>query len=177
MLIASTIFNDKGLNGWKAYSNYNSANVDPGFKELYDKVAEANEKRVFTTWQDELMMENKRNQEDMLQLLLMRDQMPVSIKDRALYLINTYNNLKREAPDMTEYADKKIEELNYLQVYMAANLIPELPSDTQVWEEINEAGQSIYYLVYQLPQEAAQLSPGLEKFTFRYRVNDLQQQH
>ena len=58
---------------------------------------------------------------------------------------------------------------------MAANLIPELPSDTQVWEEINEAGQSIYYLVYQLPQEAAQLSPGLENFTFRYRVNDLQQ--
>ena len=111
MLIASTIFNDNGLNGWKAYSNYNSANVDPGFKELYDKVAEANEKRVFTTWQDEVMMENKRNQEDMLQLLLMRDQMPVNIKDRALYLINTYTNLKREMPDMTEYADKKIEEL------------------------------------------------------------------
>jgi hypothetical protein len=111
MLIASTIFNDNGLNGWKAYSNYNSANVDPGFKELYDKVAEANEKRVFTTWQDELMIENKRNQEDMLQLLLMRDQMPVSIKDRALYLINTYTNLKRESPDMTEYADKKIEQL------------------------------------------------------------------
>ena len=74
-------------------------------------VAEANEKRVFTTWQDEVMIENKRNQEDMLQLLLMRDQMPVSIKDRALYLINTYTNLKREMPDMTEYADKKIEEL------------------------------------------------------------------
>ena len=111
MLIASTIFNDNGLNGWKAYSNYNSANADPGFKKLYEMVAEANEKRVFTTWQDELMVENKRNQEDMLQLLLMRDQMPVSIKDRARYLINTYNNLKREAPDMTEYADKKIEEL------------------------------------------------------------------
>ena len=37
--------------------------------------------------------------------------MPVNIKDRALYLINTYINLKREMPDMTEYADKKIEEL------------------------------------------------------------------
>lgn len=58
---------------------------------------------------------------------------------------------------------------------MAANLIPELPSDTQVWQEINEAGQSIYYLVYQLPPEAAQLSPGLEKFTFRYKVSDLKE--
>ena len=45
---------------------------------------------------------------------------------------------------------------------MAANLIPELPVDTQVWQEINEAGQSVYYLVYQLPPEAAALSPGLE---------------
>ena len=58
---------------------------------------------------------------------------------------------------------------------MAANLIPELPSDTQVWQEINEAGQSIYYLVYQLPPEAAQLSPGLENFTFRYKVSDLKE--
>ena len=58
---------------------------------------------------------------------------------------------------------------------MAANLIPELPSDTQVWQEINEAGQSIYYLVFQLPQEAAQLSPGLENFTFRYKVSDLKE--
>jgi len=56
---------------------------------------------------------------------------------------------------------------------MAANLIPQLPSDTQVWQEINESGQSIYYLVYKLPQEAADLSPGLENFTFRYKVKDL----
>ena len=53
---------------------------------------------------------------------------------------------------------------------MAANLIPELPVDTQVWQEINEAGQSVYYLVYQLPPEAAALSPGLENFTFRYKA-------
>ena len=58
---------------------------------------------------------------------------------------------------------------------MAANLIPELPSDTQVWQEINESGQSIYYLVFQLPQETAQLSPGLENFTFRYKVSDLKE--
>jgi len=56
---------------------------------------------------------------------------------------------------------------------MAANLIPQLPSDTQVWQEINESGQSIYYLVYKLPQEAADLSPGLENFTLRYKVKDL----
>jgi hypothetical protein len=56
---------------------------------------------------------------------------------------------------------------------MAANLIPELPADTQVWQEINEEGQSVYYLVYQLPPEAAALSPGLENFTFRYKVTDL----
>tara|TARA_R100000353_G_scaffold39993_2_gene31757 strand:+ start:34102 stop:35349 length:1248 start_codon:yes stop_codon:yes gene_type:complete len=58
---------------------------------------------------------------------------------------------------------------------MAANLIPELPVDTQVWQEINEAGQSVYYLVYQLPPEAAALSPGLENFTFRYKVRDLKE--
>ena len=58
---------------------------------------------------------------------------------------------------------------------MAANLIPELPVDTQVWQEINEAGQSVYYLVYQLPPEAAALSPGLENFTFRYKVTDLKE--
>ncbi len=58
---------------------------------------------------------------------------------------------------------------------MAANLIPQLPSDTQVWQEINESGQSIYYLVYKLPQEAADLSPGLENFTFRYKVKDLKE--
>lgn len=58
---------------------------------------------------------------------------------------------------------------------MAANLIPQLPSDTELWQEINEAGQSVYYLVFQLPPEAAQLSPGLENFTFRYKVDDLKE--
>ena len=56
---------------------------------------------------------------------------------------------------------------------MASNLITSLPVDTQVWKEINEAGQISYYLVYQLPKEAASISSGLENFTFRYKVNDL----
>jgi hypothetical protein len=58
---------------------------------------------------------------------------------------------------------------------MAANLIPELPADTELWQEIDESGNSVYYLVYQLPEEAAQLSPGLENFTFRYKVTDLKE--
>lgn len=58
---------------------------------------------------------------------------------------------------------------------MANNLIPQLPSDTEVWQEIDENGNSIYYLVYQLPQEAKSLATGLENFTWRYKVTDLKE--
>ena len=43
--------------------------------------------------------------------LELRDKMPVSIEGRAMQLIDAYNTLKRESPDMTEFADKKIEKL------------------------------------------------------------------
>lgn len=58
---------------------------------------------------------------------------------------------------------------------MANNLIPQLPSDTEVWQEIDENGNSIYYLVYQLPEEAKSLVAGLENFTWRYKVTDLKE--
>lgn len=58
---------------------------------------------------------------------------------------------------------------------MANNLIPQLPSDTEVWQEIDEKGNSVYYLVYQLPQEAKSLATGLENFTWRYKVTDLKE--
>ena len=58
---------------------------------------------------------------------------------------------------------------------MARNLIPELPSDTQVWEEIDTNGVSIYYLVYTLPSEARSLATGLDNFTWRYKVSNLEE--
>ena len=58
---------------------------------------------------------------------------------------------------------------------MANDLIPQLPSDTEVWEEIDENGNSVYYLVYQLPAEAKSLAPNLENFTWRYKVTDLKE--
>jgi len=111
LLIASTIYNDNGLNGWRAYSNYNDPNGDEGFKELYEMVQKQNRTRVFKSWQDEIMQKNQKNNADMLHILELRDQMPVNIKDRAMVLIDAYNELKREAPDMTDFADKKIEKL------------------------------------------------------------------
>lgn len=58
---------------------------------------------------------------------------------------------------------------------MASNLIPELPEDTEVWEEIDDNGISSYYLVYQLPPSAQQLASGLQDFTWRYKVTNLDQ--
>ena len=111
LLIASTIYNDNGLNGWRAYSNYNDPNGDEGFKELYEMVQKQNRTRVFKSWQDEIMQKNQKNNADMLHILELRDQMPVNIKDRAMTLIDAYNKLKVENPDMTNFADKKIEKL------------------------------------------------------------------
>ena len=111
MLIASTIYNDNGKDGWRAYTNYNDPNGDQGFKDLYDMVAEANEKRVYKSYADQVMLENAKNNADMLHILELRDKMPVNIKDRAKVLIDAYTELKRESPDMTEFADKKIEKL------------------------------------------------------------------
>jgi len=111
LLIASTIYNDNGLNGWRAYSNYNDPNGNEGFKELYERVQKQNRTRVFKSWQDEIMQKNQKNVADMLHILELRDKMPVNIKDRAMVLIDAYNELKRETPDMTDFADKKIEKL------------------------------------------------------------------
>jgi hypothetical protein len=111
LLIASTIYNDNGLNGWRAYSNYNDPNGDTGFKELYDMVNKQNKTRVFKSWSDKLMAENEKNYQDMLHILEIRDKMPVNIKERAMTLIDAYNKLKQESPDMTNFVDKKIEKL------------------------------------------------------------------
>ena len=111
LLIASTIYNDNGKEGWRAYSNYNDPDGDTGFKELYDMVSKQNNKRVFKSWSDNLMEVNNRNYEDMLHILELKDKMPVNIKDRAMTLIDAYTLLKRESPDMTEFVDKKIEKL------------------------------------------------------------------
>jgi len=111
LLIASTIYNDNGKEGWRAYSNYNDPNGDTGFKELYDMVSKQNNERVFKSWSDNLMEVNNRNYQDMLHILELRDKMPVNIKDRAMTLIDAYTLLKRESPDMTEFVDKKIEKL------------------------------------------------------------------
>lgn len=111
LLIASTIYNDNGLNGWRAYSNYNDPNGDTGFKELYDMVDKQNKTRVFKSWSDELMAENEKNYQDMLHILEIRDKMPVNIKERAMTLIDAYNKLKKESPDMTNFVNKKIEKL------------------------------------------------------------------
>ena len=62
------------------------------------------------------MLENAKNNADMLHILELRDKMPVNIKDRAKVLIDAYTELKRESPDMTEFADKKMKNLNHLQV-------------------------------------------------------------
>tara|TARA_R100000353_G_scaffold39993_2_gene31756 strand:+ start:33231 stop:34112 length:882 start_codon:yes stop_codon:yes gene_type:complete len=111
LLIASTIYNDNGKAGWRAHTNYIDPNGDEGFKELYDMVAKANEKRVYKSYSDELMQINRKNTADMLEILELRDKMPVSIEGRAMQLIDAYNTMKRESPDMTEFADKKIEKL------------------------------------------------------------------
>lgn len=58
---------------------------------------------------------------------------------------------------------------------MANNYIPQLPSDTELWQEIDNDGTISYYLVYQLPSEAKSLSPNLSNFTWRYKVTDLKE--
>tara|TARA_R100001460_G_scaffold56010_1_gene95425 strand:- start:43 stop:546 length:504 start_codon:yes stop_codon:yes gene_type:complete len=110
MMIASTIFNDNGMDGWNAYSNYKNGN-DQGFKDLYESVQSANEERVYSTWDQDLMIENRKNTADMLRILEMRGKMPVNIEDRAKTLIDAYVTLKRDNADMTEFADSKIEKL------------------------------------------------------------------
>ena len=110
MIIAGTIFNDNGLEGWKAYTNYKNGN-DQGFKDLYESVQSANEQRVYSTWDQDLMRENRKNTSDMLRILEMRGKMPVNIEDRAKTLIDAYVTLKRQNADMTDFADKKIEKL------------------------------------------------------------------
>jgi len=111
LLIASTVYNDNGLNGWKAYSNYNDPNGDTGFKELYDMVQEQNDKRTWKSWNKKLMQENEKNTADMLYILELADKMPVNIEDRANALISAYTEFKKITPDMTEFADKKIDKL------------------------------------------------------------------
>ena len=110
MIIAGTIFNDNGMDGWKAYTNYKNGN-DQGFKDLYETVQRANEQRVYSTWDQDLMRENRKNTADMLRILEMRGKMPVNIKDRAKTLIDAYTTLKRDNADMTDFADSKIEKL------------------------------------------------------------------
>ena len=110
MIIAGTIFNDNGMDGWKAYTNYKNGN-DQGFKDLYETVQRANEQRVYSTWDQDLMRENRKNTADMLRILEMRGKMPVNIEDRAKTLIDAYTTLKRDNADMTDFADSKIEKL------------------------------------------------------------------
>jgi len=110
MIIAGTIFNDNGMEGWKAYTNYKNGN-DEGFKDLYESVQSANEQRVYSTWDQDLMRENRKNTSDMLRILEMRGKMPVNIEDRAKTLIDAYVTLKRQNADMTDFADEKIEKL------------------------------------------------------------------
>jgi hypothetical protein len=110
MIIAGTIFNDNGMDGWKAYNNYKNGN-DQGFKDLYETVQRANEQRVYSTWDQDLMRENRKNTADMLRILEMRGKMPVNIEDRAKTLIDAYTTLKRDNADMTDFADSKIEKL------------------------------------------------------------------
>ena len=98
MFIAGTIFN---------YKNGN----DQGFKDLYETVQRANEQRVYSTWDQDLMRENRKNTADMLRILEMRGKMPVNIEDRAKTLIDAYTTLKRDNADMTDFADSKIEKL------------------------------------------------------------------
>lgn len=110
MMIASTIFNDNGMDGWNAYGNYKNGN-DQGFKDLYESVQLANEERVYSTWDQDLMIQNRKNTADMLRILELRDEMPVNIEDRAKALIDAYTSLKERREDMTDFADKKIEKL------------------------------------------------------------------
>lgn len=110
MIIADTIFNDNGFDGWNAYDNYKNGN-DKGFKDLYESVQAANEERVYSTWDQDLMSENRKNTADMLRILEMRGKMPVNINDRAKTLMDAYTTLKRDNADMTDFADSKIEKL------------------------------------------------------------------
>jgi len=110
MMIASTIFNDNGMEGWNAYTNYKKGN-DQGFNDLYESVQTANDQRIYTSWDQDLMSENRKNTADMLRILELRDKMPVNIKDRAKALIDAYTSLKERREDMTDFADKKIEKL------------------------------------------------------------------
>lgn len=109
LLIAATIFQDKGMNGWNAWKNRKKSDVDKGFAELYDTLKSSVNDTVFKTWTEELLENNAKNEADMLEILEIADKMPANINERAKQLISAYEEFdKQSGNEMESHVQKKI---------------------------------------------------------------------
>jgi len=113
--IAQTIYNDNGLNGWKAYSNYQNRNenTDPGFIDLYEKTKKENDQHDWYRWQDKITETNNKNKQEMMEILELTNDLPanITVEEKAKSLIAAYVELKNQQPEIKDHVDNKIEKI------------------------------------------------------------------
>ena len=111
LLVAWTLYNDNGLDGWNSWRRYNSkTKANKKHNELFDKVLQQVQGIEWNSWQQNVMNTNEKNNKELMEILESVGELPANIEETAKSLYAAYNDFKMTGT-ATEFVDEKLEKL------------------------------------------------------------------
>lgn len=111
LLVALTVYNDNGLEGWNSWRRYNSkTESNKEHNELFDKVLQQVQGIEWNSWQQNVMNTNEKNNKELMEILESVAELPANIEETAKSLYAAYNDFKMTGT-ATEFVDEKLEKL------------------------------------------------------------------
>lgn len=111
LLVALTVYNDNGLDGWNSWKRYNSkTEANKEHNELFDKVLQQVQGIEWNSWQQNVMNTNEKNNKELMEILESVAELPANIEETAKSLYAAYNDFKMTGT-ATEFVDEKLDKL------------------------------------------------------------------
>lgn len=111
LLVAWTLYNDNGLDGWNSWGRYNSkTEANKEHNELFDKVLQQVQGIEWNSWQQNVMNTNEKNNKELMEILESVGELPANIEETAKSLYAAYNDFKMTGT-ATEFVDEKLDKL------------------------------------------------------------------
>jgi len=118
LLVAWTLYNDNGLDGWNSWGRYNNkTEANKEHNELFDKVLGQVQDTEWNSWQQNVMQTNEKNNKEVMEILESISTLPANIEETAKSLYAAYSDFKKTGT-ATEFVDEKLEKLKpFMGIY------------------------------------------------------------